>query len=159
MDDPWNVRTGRHARIMGGYIGSNITPPPYLSCYRERTMTTYYATPRSFFIIIAGHRPVSNERPPFVRNYKLVAPFRPESKPNLTENIYVPLIVNRRDYPNQDGVARERACRLVFSRQRRLAINLLSEIRGGGRDMKSLEFVPLYVFVGGVASVRDYPAM
>lgn len=54
-------------------------------------MTTYYATPRSFFIIIVGHRPVSNERrPPSVRNYKLVAPFRAESKPNLTENIYVP---------------------------------------------------------------------
>ena len=95
MDDPWNVRTyERHARILGGYIGSNITTlpsPPYLSCYRERTMTTYYETPRSFFIIIVGHRPVSNERrPPSVRNYKLVAPFRAESKPNLTENIYVP---------------------------------------------------------------------
>lgn len=159
MDDPWNVRTGRHARILGGYIGSNITPPPYLSCYRERTMTTYYATPRSFFIIIAGHRPVSNERPPFVRNYKLVAPFRPESKPNLTENIYVP--------PNRKSprLPESRWCRAGAS----VSVGLLSPkttrdqlIKRDKRGRARYEVVGIRAAVrlrGGVASVRDYPAM
>lgn len=66
MDDPvergGSVERAGTQESWGDISAQTLHPLPYLSCYRERTMTTYYATPRSFFIIIVGHRPVSNER-------------------------------------------------------------------------------------------------
>lgn len=85
MDDPWNEAAGRHARILGGYIGSNITPricrviATNNDCLLRDSPLIFHYYRRS-----SAHDTLSKRVA--ARNYKLATESKPES-----ENIYISL--------------------------------------------------------------------